>query len=120
MSSKNLTGGVLGTGATSVNFSLNGDDLADCLLFKTFTATGVTTPVTVPGGVGQSVVFTATTGAPTTATVVAEGSNDLVNWFTLNRGSQPPSQTRHKYVRLNCTISGGTSPTLTVAALVAP
>lgn len=121
MSGKSSSGGQYGTAAAAVSASFTDDYSPQCMLFKQFSATGATAAVAVPSGVDHVALQTATTGAPTAATVVAQGSNDGSTWTTLPVGSQPPGSQRYTQVRLNCTaLTGGTTPTITAAALVSP
>lgn len=122
MSGKNTSGGQYGSSAAAVAASFIDDLSPVCLLFKQFTATGATAAVSMPSGAGQANIQFATTGGPTSATVVVQGSNDNgATWTTIPAGNQPPGTPRYTQVRLNCTaLAGGASPTLNVAALVSP
>lgn len=119
---KNSSGGQYGSAAAAVSASFVDDYSPTVMLFKQFSATGSTASVSVPSGVGQCSLQTATSGAPTSATVVVQGSNDGGNsWTTIPSGPQAPGSPRYTLVRLNCTaLAGGTTPTLTAAALLAP
>lgn len=122
MSGKNSSGGQYGSAAAAVSVTTVDDYAPATLLFKQFSATGATAAVPTPNGVGTVALNSATTGGPTAATVVAQGSNDNGStWTNLPSGNQPPGSARYTQVRLNCTaLSGGTSPTITAAALVYP
>lgn len=116
-----MSGGTVGTSTAAVSATLTSDYLPDVMLFKQFTATGNTAPVTVASGVTAGSVSIATTGAPTTATVVAQGSADGGNsWVNLPAIGAPAGSTRYPLVRLSATITGGTSPTVTAAGLLVP
>jgi hypothetical protein len=118
---KNSSGGQYGSSAAAVAASFVDDYSPTVMLFKQFSATGATASVAIPSGVGQCALQTATSGGPTSATVVVEGSNDGNTWTALPGTNQPPGSARYTRVRLNCTaLAGGASPTITAAALVSP
>lgn len=118
MSGKNTGGGTYGTSSAAVQATTVDDYSPVVMLFKQFSATGATAAVAIPSGVSQAAVNSATSGSPTSATVVAQGSNDGSTWTNLPSGNQPPGATRYTQVRLNCTaLAGGTTPTLTAAAI---
>lgn len=118
---KNASGGQYGSAASAVSATFVDDYSPTCLLFKQFSAAGATAAVAMPSGVTQVSLSSATTGAPTSATVVAQGSNDGSTWVNLPSGQQPPGSPRFTQVRLNCTaLAGGTTPTLTVAGIATP
>lgn len=119
MAAKNTSGGQVGTAAAAVAVSFIDDFAPEAMLFKQFSATGATAAVNIPSGAGQVALQTATTGGPTSATVIAQGSNDGGNsWTTIAPGNSAPGAPRYTQVRLNCTaLAGGTTPTITAAAL---
>lgn len=121
MSGKNTSGGQYGAAAAAVAATFIDDLVPVCLMFKQFTASGVTASVSIPSGVGQVALSSASSGAPTTANVVAQGSTDGGNsWATIPLGNTAPGSPRYTQVRFSCTLAGGTSPTLTVAGLFSP
>jgi hypothetical protein len=122
MSGKSSSGGQYGAAAAAVAATFVGDYDPVCLLFKQFSAVGATAGVSFPSGVGQVALSYATTGGPTAVNVVAQGSNDGGNsWSNLPTANVPAGSPRYTLVRLNClTLSGGASPTVTVAALASP
>jgi hypothetical protein len=119
MAGKNVHGGGYGVvGSLAAVFT--SDLLPDCVLTAQFSAIGATNAVPVPSGVGSGYLIAApTSGAPTAATVVLQGSLDGVSWVAL------PAPTavggglvKYTQVRLNCTaLTGGTSPTIYATAL---
>jgi hypothetical protein len=121
MSGKSSSGGTVGSAAAAVSASFVDDYNPVVMLFKQFSATGATAAVSVPSGVGKVDLNFATTGAPTAVAVKAEGSNDGNSWTTLPSGNQSPGDARYTKVRLNLSVlNGGTTPTVTVAALCTP
>jgi len=122
MSSKSTSGGQYGSAAAAVSAVAVDDYWPVVHLFKQFSATGATAAVAVPNGVSSAQVLLATTGSPTSATVVAQGSNDGgTTWTTMPAGNQPLGAVRYTQVRLNCTaLAGGTSPTITASGIFSP
>jgi hypothetical protein len=120
MAGKNVHGGGYGVvGSLAAVFT--SDLLPDCVLTAQFSATGATNAVPTPSGVGSGYLIAApTSGAPTAATVVLQGSLDGgLTWVTI----PPPAAVggglvKYTQIRLNCTaLTGGTSPTIYVTAL---
>lgn len=112
MSGKNVSGG--GIGALNV---IALDDLFPVyMLSTTFSAVGSTPALKTPVGIGAAQVVAPTSGAPTSAAVVAQGSNDGTTWTNLPAVS---GLARFTQVRLTCTaLSGGTTPAIYMAALL--
>jgi hypothetical protein len=125
MGNKNTRGASYGSGAAALTVVQVGDQLPESVLLKKdFTAIGASAAVQVPSGVGGAVLLASVFGAPTTATVVIEGSNDGNSWTPVpapaTSGNSGNTQ-RFTQVRLNCTaLSGGTTPTISAVALVSP
>ncbi len=92
------------------------------VLAAQFTAVGATPAVTVSPGVTAGVVVASpTTGAPTSAVVVVEGSNDGNTWIVLPAPSFAPFNATFTLVRLRCSaLAGGTSPTISATAIATP
>lgn len=124
MPAKKTSGGGYGTVA-SLAATFVDEQLPNVILTAVFSATGPTAAVPVPSTVSSATLLQAvTTGAPTSATVVVQGSLDgssTGTWTTLPAGKPVGAMTPYPFVRLNCTaLSGGTSPTIIVAALATP
>lgn len=118
---KSTSGGQYGSAAAAVSAVMVDDYSPVVHLFKQFSAVGATAAVAVPSGISSAQVLSASTGSPTSAVVVAQGSNDGSNWVNLPSGNPSLGAVRYTQVRLNCTaLAGGTSPTITAAGVFSP
>jgi hypothetical protein len=109
-----------GGGYGALSAQILGDLMPDVVLTQAFTATGASSSVPVPSGVGVASLQTFVFGALTAVTVVVQGSVDGSTWFTIP-AVESASRQRWTFVRLNCTaLTGGTTPTVVAVAVCSP
>lgn len=118
MAANNLDAYSTSSGGVATDVVAAGSIEPALTLAAQFTAAGAGAAVAAPAGVSAARVLTFTSGAPTAAAAVVEGSNDGTTWTALPSSDPEAVFTQ---IRLHCTaLSGGTSPTVTAVAVVTP